>query len=281
MNWSKTKTILIIALIITNAVMLGYLYLEHRQQTNTAVADRQVYRDVVSVLAARDITVAFQNMPETEGVQAVEAEYETPDLEALAPAFLPEGYTLSETEPVAQAGQETLTVADGVRLLYKNNGLPEAAGALAEEEALELARQFLSDHGYPLDENTRLGGLRILDSEVEVTFVQQLGHRLIENGQMRLMVSAQGVRSFERTWLRILEVREMTYEIIPPGRALLKLSETLPKDPGSPPVIITSMTVGYRLDTDALSAHILSGDLSPYWRFTTRTGVTYSVKALQ
>lgn len=217
MNWSKTKTILIIALIITNAVMLGYLYLEHRQQTNTAVADRLVYRDVVSVLAARDITVAFQNMPETEGVQAVEAEYETPDLEALAPAFLPEGYTLSETEPVAQAGQETLTVADGVRLLYKNNGLPEAAGALAEEEALELARQFLSDHGYPLDENTRLGGLRILDSEVEVTFVQQLGHRLIENGQMRLMVSAQGVRSFERTWLRILEVREMTYEIIPPG----------------------------------------------------------------
>lgn len=281
MNWSKTKTILIIALLITNAVMLGYLFQEHRQKTDAMVADRMIYQDVISVLASRDITVGFQGMPETAGVQAVEAAYLQQDVTEAAARLLPEGYRVKEGEGVAELGARSVTVSDGIRLLYRDEGLAASGDVLAEEEALETARKFLAEHGYDAGENARLSSIRNIGGDIEIVYMQQLGHRLIENGQMRLVISSQGVRSFEYSWLKILKVREMAFDIIPPGRALLKLSELIPIEAEMPPIVITSMTVGYRLDTDALNTHILSGDLSPYWRFATRTGVTYSVKALQ
>lgn len=279
MNWNKTKTILIIALLITNAVMLAYLYSEKRLQHNPTVSDRMVYQDVLSVLKARNILVTFQGMPETEGVQAVEAAYQTYDLPVLAPRFLPADFEMNGEGSEARSAQASLRILDGIRLLYENEELPASAKVPAEEEALAMARKFLASHGFPVDDSTVLSSVRVVGSELEVVFGQQTSHRQIENGVMRLMVSDQGIRSFERKWLRILKVREMTYEIIPPGRALLKLSEEMPMEEQQ--VVITAMTLGYKLDTDALNTNIQSGELSPYWRFTTRSGRTYTVKALQ
>lgn len=282
MNWNKTKTILIIALLITNVIMLGYLYSQHRLQNNPAFSDRMVYQDILAVLRERNIHVAFQEVPKTEGIQAVEAAYQTYDLPALAPRFLKGKFQLNPEETEARSGQELLRVSGDIRLIYENGGIPESAGIPAEEEALDMARKFLSAHGYGVDEDTILNGVRIREDGLEVVFGQQASHRQIENGVMRLIVSDQGVRSFERTWLEILKIREMTYDIIPPGRALLKLSEQIANEQvAGQPTVITAMTLGYKLDTDALNADILSGDLSPYWRFTTRSGITYPIKALQ
>lgn len=283
MNWNKTKTILIIALLITNVIMLGYLYTENRLLNNPAISDRMVYQDVLAVLKERNIQVAFQEMPQAEGIQAVEAAYETYDLTAVAPRFLKGKFELNPGETQARSGQETLQIQGGISLLYENKGLPPSVKVPAEEEALDMARKFLAAHYYAVDENTILNSVRIRENDLEVVFGQQASHRQIENGVMRLVVSDQGVRSFERKWLRILKVREMTYEIIPPGRALMKLSEEIPREDqlSGQQIIITAMTLGYKLDTDALNTNIQSGDLSPYWRFTTRSGRTYTVKALQ
>lgn len=282
MNWSKTKTILIIALLITNAVMLAYLYSENRIQDNPTVSDRMVYQDVIDVLKDRGIQVAFQGTPKTEGIQAVEAAYQTYDLEGIAPHFLSGRITCNTKGTECLSGNESLHVLNGIKLVYENSGLPASTAAPAEEEALGMARRFLADHGYPEDENTVLSSVRVIDKDIEVMFGQQTSHRHIENGVMRLLVTDKGVRTFERTWLRIVKVREMTYEVIPAGQALFKLSEQLSQEGGlEMPVMITAMTLGYKLDTDVLNTNILSGDLSPYWRFTTRSGITYAVKALQ
>lgn len=282
MNWSKTKSILIIALLITNAVMLWYLYTQKRLQDNHSISDAMVYQDVLTVLKDRNIQVAFKGIPKTEGIQAVEASYQTYDLEALVPRFLIGESTLNSEGTEAHTPQGNLRIIDGIRLVYENRDLDESSNPPAEEEALDMARKFLSAHGYQVDENTILSSVRVVGKDIEVVFNQQTSHRLIENGVMRLVVADQGIKSFERTWLRILKVREMTYEVIPPGRALLKLSETIPDEPtAAQPVVITGMTLGYKLDTDALIADVLSGDLSPYWRFTTRNGITYSIEALQ
>ncbi len=282
MNWSKTKTILIIALIITNAVMIAYLYSENSLQDNPAVSDRMVYQDVIGVLKDRGIEVAFSETPRTEGIQAVEAAYQTYDRETLGPRFLTGTLTgnAKGTEVVSAAG--SLRVLNGIKLIYENRELPVSTVLPAEEEALGMARRFLAEHGYPEDENTALTSVRVTGKDIEVIFGQQTSHRHIENGVMRLIVADKGIRSFERSWLNIVKVREMTYEVIPPGRALLKLSEQLsPERDSDQSVVITAMTLGYKLDTDVLNTNILSGDLSPYWRFTTRSGITYSVKALQ
>ncbi len=282
MNWSKTKTILIIALLITNAIMLGYLYSERRLQDNTAITDRMVYQDVIKVLNERGIQVAFQEAPKIEGIEAVEAAYQTYDLSTIAPRFIGGEFKLNTEDTEASSGSESLRVKDGTTLIYENTGLPVSSVAPAEEEALAMARKFIAERGYPADENTVLSSVRITGKDIEVMFVQHVSHRQIENGVMRLVVTDHGIRTFERTWLRIIKVREMTYEIIPPGQALLKLSEQLGKPAGvKQAVTITAMTLGYKLDTDALNTNILSGDLSPYWRFSTRSGITYSVKALQ
>lgn len=282
MNWSKTKTILIIALIITNTVMLAYLYSENSIQDNPAISDRMVYQDVISVLKDRGIQVAFPETPKTEGIQAVEAAYQTYDLKAIAPRFLSGEITSNAKGTESLSGTERLRVLNDITLFYENSGLPAATVPPAEEEALGMARRFLSDRGYPVDENTVLSSVRVTGKDIEVVFGQQTSHRHIENGEMRLLVTDKGVRTFERTWLKIMKVREMTYEVIPPGQALLKLSEKLGQESSSgQPVTITAMTLGYKLDTDVLNTNILSGDLSPYWRFTTRSGKTYSVKALQ
>lgn len=282
MNWNKTKTILIIALLITNIIMLGYLYSENQLQNNPAISDRMVYQDIIKVLKNRNIQVAFQGLPETEGIQAVEASYQTYDVATLAPRFLKGEFQLNPEGTEVRGGQESLQVIDGIQLLYENKGLSASDRAPAEEEALNMARKFLAAHNYAMDENTILTSVRLQGKEMEVVIGQQASHRQIENGVMRLIVTDQGIRSFERKWLKILKVREMTYDIIPPGRALLKLSELLADENNSgQPVVITAMTLGYKLDTDALNADILSGDLSPYWRFTTRSGITYPIKALQ
>lgn len=282
MNWSKTKTILIIALIITNAVMIAYLYSENSFQDNPAISDRMVYQDVILALKGRGIEVAFSETPRTEGIQAVEAAYQRYDIETLGPRFLSGAITENAKGTEAVSGMESLRVMNDIKLIYENRGLPVSTTLPAEEEALGMARRFLADHGYPEDENTVLTSVRVTGMDIEVIFGQQTSHRHIENGVMRLIVADKGIRSFERSWLKIMKIREMTYEVIPPGQALLKLSEQLsPKIDSGQPVVITAMTLGYKLDTDVLNTNILSGDLSPYWRFTTRSGITYSVKALQ
>lgn len=282
MNWSKTKTILIIALLITNAVMLGYLYSQKKGQENAAVLDRMVYQDVLKVLTDRKIQVAFPGIPETDGVQAVEAAYETYDLPLVAKRFMGESFEVNGEGTEASLKGQRVRVLNDIKLFYEDTSIPPSSKVLAEEAALEIARKFIIAHGYPLDENTLLSSVKVKGKDIEVVFGQQTSHRLIENGMMRLMVGEGGVHSFERTWLKVLAVREMTYEIIPAGRALMKLSEQLSNDLSpDQTAVITGMTVSYKLDTDAVNSNILSGDLSPYWRFTTRSGITYSIKALQ
>lgn len=282
MNWSKTKSTLIIALVITNIIMLAYIFSERQMQKSPEVYDRMVYSDVLKVLESRNITVAFSAVPPIEGIQAVEAAYQSYDLGNMADRFLPNGYAVSSDGTEATFAGQKLRIIDRRQLIYDNKDVEPSTETMAEEEGLAVARKFMEDHGYSVDETMRLSSVRVVPEGMEVVYGQQIGHRDVENGLMRVVVSGAAVRRFERSWLNVLKVREMNYSIIPPGRALLKLTEQLSSEQGhGTPIIITAMTVGYQLDTNAINTYILSGDLSPYWRFTTRSGVTYSVKALQ
>lgn len=279
MDWTKTKSILIIALIITNSILGLYLYSQKKQEAVRWNNESDALNEMKAVLKERAINLNDKIVFKDEKAVNIEVAYQVFDIEKEGDRFFKSHFTVDEN--ILLSNQEKLEINDTL-LIYENNGLEEKNLEIAETDASQTGKDYLESLGF-WSENVYLSDINKDIRGYELIYKQRYKGKFIENSYMRLRIVNEGVQQFERKWFDIIKVDEEPVAIIPASKALFYLiGELYDEDPERrSEVNIQTVDLGYRLDTSIFSAHIYSGEVSPYWRIRTENGNEYYIKALE
>ncbi|MDD2446899.1 MAG: two-component system regulatory protein YycI [Tissierellia bacterium] len=221
MDWSKAKTILIIALIIAN-IILGYsIY------TNENIVDETLSDDFIEVvigqLENRNITIDTEIPRENPELMSLSVEYEKIDTEEMNKTFfqgkgtiIPKGQGLVE---IAYE-DELISIINDKLIRYESNHSQENHKINSEEDAVKVATDFLNENNVPLSD-MKLSFVRESDGIYDLEFTKFYGDYYLESTFTNIKVDSTGVKRFERNWLNTIEIGEKAIEITSAPKSLL------------------------------------------------------------
>ena len=279
MDWTKTKTILIIALTLTNLVLGLFLFSQKRQEAVRWNNEKEALLDMRQVLEERDIYLGSNVTFEDEKAIILEVAYQVFDPLVEGERFLKNAYQLDDN--IVSKGLEKVVINDAL-LQYINENYEEESLTITENEAAEQGRTYLKTIGF-WEDGVYLAEINKDTRSYELTYKQLYDNKFVENSYMRLKVVNQGIQELERKWFDIVRVDKTPVAIIPASKALFYLIDKLyNEDPDRrSEVYIQSVDLGYRLDTSVFSSPIYSGEVSPFWRIKTESGNEFFIKALE
>ncbi len=271
MDWSRVKTILIIALLFTNAIIVLFIVydgnavksmpeLRQQQLINQILVDKNIENQVP------DDALGAESMPQ------MMAGYQVYDLPILAEKLLGD-YAINDG----------VYVSDEYLLSFKENTLyivKRRYGGLTEgfttRRAQEIAAQFI-ENGLGLANDYKLKEMTETERGIQIDYVQMYGDYFIGDTAMRLLVDADGVVEFERKWMLLQAPEKRAHGIKQYSQALFSALDQLED---YAPTTIKSVDLGYRLEKTVFGYDVKSGDALPYYRFTLVDGAQLFVPAL-
>lgn len=221
MDWSKAKSILIIAFIVTNLFLVYVLY--STQSIDNTNVDYEFINDVKDLLLEKKINIDSTIPTEIPSLPLLTIEYETYDPHELADTFLGE-YTIEEVEDneYYKNGKEALTINNSNEIIYTNENNTEKLNSLEKDELIALAEKFIRDKGFAIDDY-KLSDFRESDGTYSIEFNKYIENIFLEKSYMKFSIDEYGIRRFERYWVISAELGESSITLVSAPRALLKL----------------------------------------------------------
>jgi len=224
MDWSKAKTILIVALLFANAI-LGYFVITDSMESNAsgkAAADIQVEE----LLQRRDITLQSELPGAPESLMSITVEFERNEpYDINSRYFDGKGIRELKGEEIEELyrGYESVTIKNGKLLIYENRDRMALVTKAVELEAAEnTAKEFLQERGYSSADmkltyhQEEKGGYRLEYSKI-------LENSYVEVGNTSFLIAGDTVKRMERTWLNTVEIQQSDLSLIPAEKAILEL----------------------------------------------------------
>lgn len=275
MDWSKAKTILLIALVIVN-LLLGSIYLLEKKEEKSHEFSED---ELINKLSQKDIKLSV-DIPNGENeLKGIVVEYEFYDANDINDRFFDEKgsikYINDDLFEVSRQ-RETVTVINGKLLIYeeeKAETKPEEKvyGAMKGlsnplEKANEIAMQFMKDRGFSTDD-MKLTFSNLTEDGYYLAYSNIHDGNYIESSFTTFEIKDDIVFRMERTWLDIKEIEDVVLKTIPAKKALLELlmkEEVYGKE-------ITDISICYYFDPekqDYFSKYkeIIEGRTVPAWR---------------
>lgn len=223
MDWSKAKTILIVALIITN-LFLAYFLFWNQPETDSLLSPQ--FLEEVEELLGRNGIVLNTEIPVDHGeLYNLTVEYETFTPTALNERFFGSQGLVDRGQGAIteiEFGLESVSVINNKLLIYENEGEFEETGDFTLEDADETAREFLEDRGYNT-EDMGLSFWRETQTGYYLNFTKIFQDSYIEHSYTVFRIEGGKVRRMERTWLNTKEIEQTDYKIVPAPKAILEL----------------------------------------------------------
>lgn len=223
MDWSKAKTILIVALIVTNIFLAYFLFGE--QTPGNAAYDPEFLEETEDLLGRNGIILEASVPMETEQLYNLIVEYEE-----MEPAKLGERYFNTETEIDGSEGavveiesaDESISIINNKLLIYENTG--ESAGNSISnlDQAVEKALGFLVERGYETDD-MQLSYWRETENGFYLDFTKVFEDSYIELSYTVFRIENGQITRMERTWLNTKDIEQTDYKIVPAPKAILEL----------------------------------------------------------
>ena len=241
MEWSKIKNILIIALILTDILLISLLILSDKEES---AEDSSIsIEDALLVLSKNDITVSAQ-IPDT-----------APEMPVL-----------------------TLTYdSDNGSFFYTSS---EAALELTEETAMDLANSFISSLNLPEAENNSLKAVSVYPAEAPdtryiVSFGSYYEDHKLEDSYILCYVSPEGVTEMLKNHASAEDSGNSKQKIVPAASALLKyMNQIKTADPKASKEVI-DISLVYKVDSP-YDGNITSDTAFPIWKITASdNSITY------
>lgn len=223
MDWSRIKSILIVALILAN-LALGYEV--YRQQglffqgTYTEAFDKKV----LSLLGKEGIKVDPGIKLQAQSLNSLRVQYQALAEEQLNRDFFHNEALVKQTslmESVLTYNQESLTVRENRSLAYRNQ-LPLAQEPINRREALDRVMHFLAERKFQTSD-LRLVWSQPWNKGYQFTFKKSYQGKIVETSYSTFSVDQEGIHTFDRLWLDILEPSEREILMESPEKALLSL----------------------------------------------------------
>jgi len=279
MDWSRTKTILIMALILTNSILFYALYGDRIGGNNDAALAQKQLLDVRELLESEEIYLDAEIPVRNSILPDIRLAYES--YEELTIVGLLLGETYSEIDGRYLSKEAEVTIHGNQEVTFK---LINPMGGFVEtdlDNATVVAEKFIADRGLDSTSVVKWNSRLQDNGEVLVEFRQNEDGYFVENAYMDVLVKGNDVVEFKRKWFGAIEVQETNKRIESPAKALFRLLPAIDSNDDSieRPIRIESIDLGYRLVSNILTINFQEGEPSPYWRFRTEQGEVIYIEA--
>lgn len=277
MDWSRAKTILIIAFIITN-LFLGY---NVWQKSSYGYVDERAMEDriteVVAILESKGVEVEAPIPKDTQIQGILTVEYMEISPQELASLIFGDRkvYPVTQENSVKYVeGSEILEIKNNREVFYTNLDRRNGYGRnLSERDAIRIGETFLKDiklykPGMVIDSiaQTQTGYF--------INYIQQYQGRQVEISLVQMEITSKGVYSMHMIWLNPVRIDNNKKKIIPAVEALIKVVSKK-EIAGTPPVIIDGINLIYYFDWEDAK----EGEAFPVWKIGVN-GESYYINAL-
>ncbi|WP_077074739.1 two-component system regulatory protein YycI [Aedoeadaptatus urinae] len=208
MNWEKAKTVLIVALLITDVFLAGVLYMDRRRvepQENAAA----FHRETKEMLADAGIKVEAEIPKDGETLPVLDVAFETETPEDLNERFFHgkgEIDDRGDDEAVIATARAKLKVLDNRRFIYEADGTSNAF--LEKDEAEEKALAFLKERGFATDD-MHLYYSETAGNRRRLVFTKTYKKNYVESAYTEVKMIGDRVIYMDRMWIDVLdETRE-------------------------------------------------------------------------
>lgn len=225
MDWSKAKTILIIAFLITNAILGSILYTQGNKKDLTVT--ESFVEEVVEILEKKQIYVDAEISKEIPMLNNLEVEYEILDLNYINNIFFggKGEINLKERDLIkVSKDKEDLTIFNKKILIYENNNYnrKKLYDNLDKEKAENIALEFLKDKKFQTSD-MKLSFVKEKNKSYILEFSKIYDERYLEIAYTTIEVDNKGVKRVERLWLNALNEGDIPIYISTAPKAILDL----------------------------------------------------------
>lgn len=223
MDWSKAKTILIVAFIITN-ILLVYIMIGEKTIPEPTIKD-EFMEDVVELLKDKNISIATDIPKEIPYLNIMTVRYEKTNLEELNRNFLNnDGIIKDNMKGFGEIAKdkESIVVINNKLIVYENKEEKELYKDLDRDKAIQLAEEFVNKMGF----NTSDMRLILTKEEKGVFYLEYskvYDDILVERAFTNLQIDKRGVKGFERLWLDVQNLNEAQIYISTAPKSILAL----------------------------------------------------------
>lgn len=223
MDWSKAKTILIIAFIITN-IILGFVLFK-----NTVDLDRTLTTEFIEqsklILEENKIYLNTDIPKYTPSLKTLIVEYEIIDLERINRDYFGNEGNLSIGDSntiLLSYGDESVSIFNQKILKYESRKDEVIYENLDEDRVEAIAYKFLANRRIDTDD-MRISSIVKIDDYYKVSFSKIYNDRIIEKAYLNMEIDKSGVKSLEKLWLEVVNEGEAELYINTAPKALLNL----------------------------------------------------------
>lgn len=276
MDWIKSKSILLIALLLTN-VILFWNVLDSRHTFETKMDEEvDAWAKVKHIAALRGVSLTSDDIPSyVHSLRGVRLEYQAYDAETIAKQLLGVS-NLALGKYINEAG-DYMTLENGNKLMYARNiQKVNKLEPLDASQAKIKADQFLNDIAFASGD-MRFWDIKRSEAMTTVIYRQYSDTLFLDDAYMAVTFNGDQIVTFERKWFNPPEHLEYSRTIIPPSKALFMALDQIPVSKEGH--IVKALELGYRLDSSSLVSSVKAGEASPYWRVLLDTGEVYYIEA--
>ncbi|NLD17663.1 MAG: hypothetical protein GX666_08795 [Tissierellia bacterium] len=220
MDWSKTKTRLIIILLILN-ISLGALFFLNKSNRSLYFASKETLDEVKIRLNKYGIGLEAEIPKSPDSIKPLIVKYEEESPEEINLKFFDGMGKIQADADISKItkDEEEITIINNRRLLYENTSQEEGEETFDYET---VARQFISDKGFDSED---LFLVKILDHGDSKTFefTRKYEKKLVETSYTRVNVARGMVVTMDRLWIEVIEEDMRNIEIEPAYKALFSL----------------------------------------------------------
>lgn len=225
MDWSKAKTVFIIAFIVINLILAYNLYGD--SQIDEYIVSEKLIDRSLELLGEKGITVNIEIPREMKAVASLTVDYEIKGVDQLNQDFFEGQGRLNNSDESSleiSRGIEKLIYQEGKKLIYKAD--------LADDE-LVYRDQTLEEADLMAKEFLKERGIEVLDMKLTYSDLEERGQRLVysklyndiyvEDSYTEFLINPAGILSMERLWLRVVKEGENPIYTDSTAKALLEL----------------------------------------------------------
>jgi len=222
-DWSKAKTILIVALIVTN-ILLGVAVFSNRSPVDATLSTEFIKKSE-SLLKGKDINLLVDIPKENPALPWLTVDYEILDKFLLNDNFfIGQGEIITSTEGLVEIsrGNEYLRIINDKLIMYESKSDQIIYDSITEDEAIDIAMDFIESKGFPVSD-LKLSFAKESNGVYNLEFTKVYEDRYIESTFTNVQLDNRGIRKFERLWLNITGLGNNPIYISSAPKALLGL----------------------------------------------------------
>ncbi len=257
MDWSKVKSILIVALLVTNLVIVMFIVLDGAAENKMSMSEQRALIDKILSNASVANKIG-DDVPTAETMPQLTIAYQIYDMAKLARQVLGE---YSEENGLYQGEHYNITLDNNTLFIVNIDDYADKATDLEQATAVATAfikRYFGETADYALLESN------VTKNGIILQYAQIFGDYYIYDTAMRIVVQGDQVVTFERKWMTVQPVEKAQQPVKACCHALFSAIDQITVNA---PTTIEAVDLGYRLEKTLLGENVQSGDALPYYRF--------------